>query len=218
LVEHALSSSREGSPSGFPGSRAYWESRYAAGANSGAGSYDAHAEFKAEVLNAFVARHEIKSVIELGCGDGNQLRLAEYPSYKGFDVSSTAVAKCAALFKSDKQKSFHLMSEYSGEVADLALSLDVVYHLVEEAVFDEYMQLLFNASNRHVIVYSSNFKDDSGSAHVKHREFTKWVEVNATKWRLVDHLPNRNPFSAEHPDGSFAEFFMFQKVECTKSP
>ena len=35
----------------FPGSEKYWEKRYIAGGNSGAGSYGKLAEFKAEVLN-----------------------------------------------------------------------------------------------------------------------------------------------------------------------
>ncbi|GAJ08100.1 unnamed protein product, partial [marine sediment metagenome] len=57
----------------FSGSREYWESRYAGGGTSGAGSYGKPAEFKAQVLNSFVKDNGISSVIEFGCGDGNQL-------------------------------------------------------------------------------------------------------------------------------------------------
>ena len=39
----------------FAGSAAYWEERYRRGGNSGAGSYGKLAEFKAEVINDFVA-------------------------------------------------------------------------------------------------------------------------------------------------------------------
>ena len=55
------------------------EKRYSAGGNSGAGSYSQLAEFKAQVLNRFVATHDVKHIIEFGSGDGNQLALAEYP-------------------------------------------------------------------------------------------------------------------------------------------
>src|SRR5690606_4241845 len=72
----------------------YWEQRYARGGNSGAGSYGKLAEFKAEVLNAFVRERQIRSVIDFGCGDGAQLALAEYPSYVGLDVSPTALHIC----------------------------------------------------------------------------------------------------------------------------
>ena len=105
----------------FPGSLGYWEKRYAAGGNSGAGSYSRFAEFKAEILNGFVARHGVRSVIEFGCGDGNQLKLAAYPDYVGFDVSATAVQGCRTLFASDSHKAFRLIGDYACETADLAL-------------------------------------------------------------------------------------------------
>jgi hypothetical protein len=59
-------------PSTFSSSGNYWEERYSQGGNSGSGSYAKFAEFKAEVLNDLVQQNAIRSVIELGCGDGNQ--------------------------------------------------------------------------------------------------------------------------------------------------
>src|SRR5258708_24901292 len=67
----------------FQGSSAYWEDRYRTGGNSGAGSYNSLALFKAEILNAFVRANGVQKVIEFGCGDGNQLSLFEYPCYIG---------------------------------------------------------------------------------------------------------------------------------------
>ncbi len=72
----------------------YWNGRYKAGGNSGIGSYGRLAEFKAEIINNFVADYEIHTVIEWGCGDGNQLSLAQYPQYIGFDVSLKSVKMC----------------------------------------------------------------------------------------------------------------------------
>ena len=74
--------------------------------------------------------------------------------------SSTAISKCKEIFKSDRHKSFRLTNEYSGETADLALSLDVIYHLVEDNVFEHYMQMLFKASNKYVIIYASDTDDN----------------------------------------------------------
>lgn len=102
---------RDRKPEPFPGSAEYWEKRYSAGGNSGVGSYSHFAEFKAEVLNPFVATHDVKSVIEFGCGDGNQLTLAKYPSYLGLDVSASAIARCRETFKADLSKSFLTMSD-----------------------------------------------------------------------------------------------------------
>src|SRR3989339_1402077 len=70
-----------------PGTISFWEARYRSGGDSGLGSFGRLAQFKADVLNDFVRQAGIASIIEFGCGDGNQLRLAAYPSYVGLDVS-----------------------------------------------------------------------------------------------------------------------------------
>lgn len=201
----------------FPGSRDYWEQRYATGGLSGSGSYGRLAKFKAEFLNEFVARHEIRSVIELGCGDGNQLSLAEYPSYVGFDVSRTAVRICEERFRGDSTKRFVLHDATNdplpSERADLALSLDVVYHLVEDEVFEAYMRHLFGLAERFVIVYSSNEERAATSPHVRHRRFTDWVEREASEWRLREHVPNRYPTSLKDgEETSHADFYVFERT------
>lgn len=198
----------------FPGSESYWEKRYSAGGNSGVGSYGLFAEYKADVINNFVDVHHVQTVIEFGCGDGNQLVLAKYPMYLGYDVSRTAILKCKELFKSDKHKSFGYMSEYDGEKADLALSLDVTYHLVEDNVYEHYMQTLFEASNRYVIIYSSDSDDNRGfeGTHVRHRKFTRWVKENQTNWKIMKHLPNRYPYRGDFRKGSFSEFFIYEQA------
>lgn len=90
----------------FDDTRSYWERRYAAGGTSGSGSYGRLAQFKAEILNAFVSENDVRTVLEFGCGDGHQLGLARYPSYTGLDVSATAVQLCKERFADDPTKSF----------------------------------------------------------------------------------------------------------------
>ena len=51
----------------------YWEDRYKNGGNSGAGSYNTLAKFKASVINHFIENNKIQSLIDYGVGDGNQL-------------------------------------------------------------------------------------------------------------------------------------------------
>jgi hypothetical protein len=60
----------------FPGSLGFWENNYQKGGDSGSGSYDQLAIFKADIINSFIKQNNIKTVIEFGCGDGNQLSLA----------------------------------------------------------------------------------------------------------------------------------------------
>lgn len=197
----------------FSGSADYWEKRYAKGGDSGRGSYDHLAQFKAEVLNKFVDENNVQTVIEFGSGDGNQLKLASYPNYIGFDISSTAVEMCQKMFAGDESKSFKLMSEYNNHKADLTLSLDVIYHLVEDEVYENYMQTLFDASKKYVTIYSSNTDDNSNndSVHVKNRKFTDWTSKNRPDWELIKQVPNKFPYDGDYTKSSIADFFIFEK-------
>ncbi|MEP7025963.1 MAG: class I SAM-dependent methyltransferase, partial [Actinomycetota bacterium] len=176
---------------GFGGSADFWEQTYARGGTSGDGSYGALADAKAEFLNGFARDQGIQSVIEFGCGDGHQLSLASYPMYTGLDVSRAAIGLCKRQFGKDRTKSFFLYDgtsfvDHAGLFrADLALSLDVIYHLVEDLVYVTYMRHLFAAARQYVIVYSSNTEIPGTAPHVRHRRFTSWVEVNCPGWDLV---------------------------------
>jgi SAM-dependent methyltransferase len=197
----------------FQGSERFWEQRYSTGGTSGPGSYNHLAQFKAEILNQFVRQNSISRVIEYGCGDGNQLKLAEYPNYLGFDISSAAIAICREAFRNDETKQFKLMQEYSGETAPLTLSLDVIYHLVEDEIFNAYMDRLFSSSERFVILYSSNtdINPPGLAPHVRHRNFTKWIEANQPSWQLIQYIPNRYPLKNDQSKESFSDFYIFEK-------
>jgi len=197
----------------FSTSDEYWKKRYQSGGDSGTGSYGPFAEFKAEFLNSFVSEKGVRTVMEFGCGDGNQLRLARYPKYTGLDISRDAIAMCGKLFASDSSKTFLVTEDYAGQTAELALSLDVIYHLVEDAVFDAYMRRLFGSSTRYVIIYSSNTdqQEKLQTFHVRHRKFSDWVAHNQPDWRLTQHIPNKYPYDPISGDGTLADFFVFER-------
>jgi hypothetical protein len=194
----------------------YWRERYRAGGNSGAGSYGRLADFKAEFVNAFVREHDIASIIEFGCGDGAQLLLADYPTYLGFDVADESIELCRSKFAQDTTKAFRNAATWDYETADLTLSLDVIYHLIEDDVFHDYMRRLFASAGRYVIVYSSNHEGDHPAAHVKHRRFTDWIDIYHADFKLVRRLPNRYPLVADDQTESFADFFIFEKQPSRK--
>lgn len=196
-------------------SNRFWEKRYLEGGNSGPGSYGRLAEFKAEVINRFVVTHQIVSVIEFGCGDGHQLCLATYQRYIGIDVSESAINRCRDLFKADVTKRFSNLNEYSGEKADLALSLDVIYHLVEDDVFVRYMNTLFLAAERYVIIYSSDKDHDIATpvTYIRHRKFTQWINENILDWVLIEHVPNPYPLQDDVTSESFADFYIYQNLQ-----
>ncbi len=200
----------------FPGSAEYWESRYATGGNSGAGSYSLLAMHKAEVINAFVAENDIQTVIEFGCGDGNQLTLGKYPNYIGLDVSPTIIRHCMHLFKGDDSKSFFVYDsrafQDNHEVfkVDLAMSLDVLYHLIEDEVFNNYMNHLFNAASKYVLVYSSNFQK-AQNHHEIDRVFTDWIAQNRPDWEFWKKIDNKYKVDPKDPiNSSKADFYFFR--------
>jgi SAM-dependent methyltransferase len=197
---------------GFAGSASFWERNYRNGGTSGAGSYGILAQAKAGFLNAFVQERTLESVIEFGCGDGNQLSLAKYSAYIGLDVSPTAITSCKSRFAQDSSKSFFL---YDGEhfvdnaglfTAELAISLDVIYHLVEDAVYEVYMKQLFAAARKYVIVYSTDTTIKDTGPHVRHRQITPWIEANCPDWRLMDKSPGPR-VGMDGPD-----FFVYERL------
>lgn len=195
----------------FGDSARFWEENYARGRTSGNGSYGVLAEGKSRFLNELVRERAVRSVIEFGCGDGNQVSLAEYPSYIGLDVSRAAIGLCQRKFGGDPAKSFFL---YDGAcftdragifTAELALSLDVVYHLTEDPVFETYLTHLFAASQRLVVIYSTNMEIGGTAPHVRHRHFTPWVEANCPGWRLTGVTKGPNSERAR------ADFFVYER-------
>jgi SAM-dependent methyltransferase len=193
-------------------SNMYWEQRYRAGGDSGAGSRGEMAAWKAATINAFVAANAIADVLDLGCGDGYLLSLLRVPAYTGTDVSPAALARCAAQFP---QHRFVPLAQLEPDLrADLVLSIDVMFHLVEDGVFMRYLHDAFTRARRFVLIHSSNFDSAWPAPHVRHRRFTDLVADARPEWRLIAHLPNRHPYDPARPsDTSFADFFVYGRHE-----
>jgi len=197
-------------------SRGFWEARYAEGGTSGPGSYGQLADFKATTINEIVSIYSVDSIIDFGCGDGNQLRNINQVSYLGFDVSSDAVNRCQAMYSEDASKQFMAIEAYRGQRATMAMSLDVIFHLVEDVVFEEYMRRLFGAADQLVLVYSSNFEQFcfnpfAKPSHVRHRKFTHWIENHAPEWSEIKVI--ENPYKLHEgvtpKTHSVADFYLF---------
>lgn len=191
----------------------YWSEHSAAGGTSGAGSYGNLAAFKAHFLNIFVSANQVESVVELGCGDGHQLALARYPRYTGFDVAPEAVLACRARFAGDAGKRFFPTDELTADTlpsyrADLALSLDVLFHLVEDEVYREYLHRLFHLADRYVVIYAPHASFSTGP-HVLARPFLR--DVDFSVWQLVNRVRNPFPYVATDPNTSFSQFYIFAR-------
>ncbi|MHA1288567.1 MAG: methyltransferase domain-containing protein [Candidatus Thorarchaeota archaeon] len=185
----------------------YWEVRYRNKGTSGKGSYGKLAIFKSEVINNFIKKHNIRSVIDFGCGDGNQASFINCENYIGYDVSRTVVERCRERFKGDRSKTFTDSVE-GLEKADLTLSCEVIFHLVEFSKFAEHLQQLFTFSKRYVIIFSSNeYTRIPQPRHVKHREFTSYVSECFPEWKLIRKILNK------YPKECFSDFFIYEKKQ-----
>jgi len=197
----------------------YWEARYDSGRDSGRGSYRRLAKFKADFINDFISHNQVASVIDFGCGDGNQATLFDFPRYIGLDISATAIEKCRAIFADDPSKEFHIYDpgkfKPRNHRCELSLSLDVIYHLSDDQVYRHYIDHLFGASDRYVIIYanSETFSPvgvNESAAYIRFRDFIRDIEERFPGWTLIHACPNRYPYSALDPSNtSFADFYVF---------
>lgn len=197
----------------FHGSAQYWEERYHRNGTSGMGSYGALARLKSGYINSFIRENQIRSVIDFGAGDGNQLRFFEVPRYVGLDIAPTTINRLRTEFQRDSSKEFHLHDPLQERAAppwtgELGLSLDVLYHLVEDNVFHAYLRDLFAASQKYVIIYSSDHdQDPCGLPHVRDRHFTPIVEARFPEWNLEE--VRHNPLGLL----SRSDFFVYRRKD-----
>ncbi len=158
----------------------WWEKWYSEGNNSGLGSRNQLAQFKADTINIFLKKKEIQTVIEFGCGDGFNLGLIEYPYYLGIDVSRTSIKNCAEKFKNDKTKSFMLYEpkyfiNQWFKCFDLVVCLDVLYHIIDEEDYLKVLSDIFSFSPHYVILYTTLYAKNQIYPEIKHRNVLDYL-------------------------------------------
>lgn len=164
----------------------YWQRQYRQGGTSGAGSYGQLADYKASYINNIVDKYHIQDVIEFGCGDGNQASLFDFPRYTGIDVSKLVVRACRQKFADRPDWRFFPTGRPKIAPHDMAMSLDVIYHLIEDHIYDAYMHDLFANAKRFVLIYASDKDEPTKNKHVRHRLFSNWVSREQPDWQLLD--------------------------------
>jgi len=187
----------------------YWENRYTVGKNSGFGSYGENAEYKSNILNGVIREYKINSLIEFGCGDGNNLGLYKINNYIGFDIAKKAIDICINTYKNDESKTFiyyepFLFKASNAFKADITISFEVLFHLVEDRMYKKYIHDLFISSKKYVLVFSTNFIQESEAIHMKYREFTKDVPLN---FKLVKFIKTPSHLNL------LSDFYLFERTE-----
>ena len=182
-------------------SKEYWEERYSQGGNSGTGSYNQAATIKANYINSVIDKYSIKTINDLGHGDGNQISLLKGDfQYFGYDVSSTARKRCTYKFENDRRYTF-LDSIGKMQKADLAMSIDVIYHLTEWDVYETHIDRLFKLGN-YVLIYGMNM-EKKGHDHVVARPFDELIQ------RKYDHFSLIDISNGSHED---VKFYLYSRM------
>lgn len=198
----------------------YWNDRYAHGGDSGDGSKGQLAVFKATFLNRFVEENQLVDIVELGCGDGLQLQWANYPRYTGFDISRVAIQRCIKKFEGDSSKKFEVWTGDTdpgkyGATWDLALSLDVLYHIIDDTGFEQYLHTLFRLARYFVIIYAPDQEQtQQGPVHIRFRKFSDYIRKNFPQWELSDRI-SPPLLSGKYGTGSYSssEFFIYRPIQ-----
>jgi len=186
----------------------YWENRYAKGGNSGSGSRGNLAVFKAKIINDFISEKNIKSIVDLGCGDGHMLMMYDSsPKYIGQDISITIIDNMKKIFYDE----FYV---YPYPIkAELGLSIDVLFHITNYDEFIEYIKNLFNWSEKYVIIYAFDEDRSEFQSHYKPRKFTTVIEELCPDWELKNIIKNEYPVSEFGlAIGSYSDFYIYEKT------
>lgn len=198
------------------GSRDYWDARYGSGGDSrsltasaaaSTGVYPFRTGFLLSLFEGALA--PVASVLDMGVGDGLQAyalaqRCRSIERYIGVDLSKVVVEVLNRDLPSNwsEVQGFegreHLdlaFFAYSGlslpeEVLrrwfDVALSLQVIMHILEDELFHAYMSMLFGplGSWRFVVLHADN-KPHEQTNHLRGWRFTDWLEQHAPEWELI---------------------------------
>ena len=191
----------------------YWESRYIQGGDSGLGSFGLLAVNKSKFMMEIVTSHEIKSVIDLGCGDGNQLEHFDFCNvdYFGYDVSQFIIDKVREKYHESYNykfsSDFSEIVEFNSRMStpSMVISFDVLYHLVQDATYYDYLRKIEILNPDFILIYSTNFDQGSDKYHVRHRKFTRDFSSCFPEYSLLSLI-----HSPVHPDTS-ADFYLFGK-------
>ena len=181
----------------------YWEQRYADGGNSGSGSQGDLAQAKADHINTVLRRDDVTSVVDWGCGDGTLLSLLDLDTvrYVGVDVSASAIQLSA-----QKRPEVALVLWREGAdiyfSADLALSIDILFHFPDDDEYDKYLAALFRSSRRYVLIHNAEHGPDPHE-HVRWRPVSSDVRQRFPNWDMARVTPGVND----------CEFILYKRVD-----
>lgn len=182
--------------------KGYWEDIYRYGGTSGNGSYGEIALFKANIVNNIIEKYNANTVIEFGCGDGNQLGYMNYNNYIGFDISNSAVERCRNLYINDNSKEFIHYTPDSFDCspyrADMVVCLDVLYHITDENDFVNTLTYISKCASKVVVLFTkltTSYQEHSSCPSILDRDIYSYLN-NFSNLKIVDTITHQLNSSA----------------------
>jgi len=189
---------------GFDAAR-YWQREYASGGSSGAGSGGFNYEFKRDYVTSVIRRFGIASVIDFGCGDGGQVRELPVAEYYGLDVAQAAIDRCRKLYGDRSGWRFDLLSHAVVGRYDLALSLDVLYHVTEYQDYLAYLRRLFTAAPLVLIYANRQGRPKQDAPHILWRDHRAEIaRLISDRFAMIEASPHPTKSTGFYLYSSFA--------------
>jgi len=183
----------------------FWNQRYRTDLSSGEGSRGHLLKFKVDFINDFVEKNKVCSVLDFGHGDLFVARQLKVDDYAGIDIFTAPLGSNLKLLNCR-------FDEYQGQVADLVICLDVLYHILEEE--QDYMKKsldnMIRKTNKHLIIYAQDslnteFFDREYKGHLYN---SRWLQYLQTKNEIKLVYRQQNPEAGY----TSAQFFVFEKT------
>lgn len=129
--------------------KTFWNDRYShyPAHGSGAGSRGSAAWYKNKLVKEIIVEHNIRSIIDIGCGDlcwlDDEILAGRY--YVGFDISDVAVQQARDRFPALRFDVHDITQSQLNLVADLIVNFDVLIHQLDRSQFDAALANTFAA-------------------------------------------------------------------------
>ena len=199
----------------------YWDNRYSTAVGAGAGSRGRLYEFKLRTVQRIVDEYKVGSVVDLGCGDGRQLKDLKVKKYRGLDISPKAIDLASE--HAGKGRTYAILNEDSaadGNIADMAISLDVLFHL-PKGQYEAHLDELFRFAEKYVLIYAPNEtgKDKPLRGHMFFSEFVKDVKARFGV-EPIEVIKNEFPVVGKNPTAntSYCNFYLFEVKKAKVKP
>lgn len=154
---------------------------------SGPGSWVKNAQDTISFINESVNKYNIKSILDLGCGDWNWFKEVDIPncSYTGWDADEQMIASNNDRYGSDTIK-FEVKDIFNSKypTVDLVICRDVLFHVREELT----LKLIDQVKSSSTYFISTSFRDVTQNKGIK-----KYCDIG--DWGFYPINLNVDPFN-----------------------